>query len=131
MGDDTDRGGPAAAFPATRGSLVRAAGSTDPALRRRAFGDLVAAYWKPVYKYLRLQRVLANEDAKDLTQAFFARALEKGFFDHFDPARARFRTFLRICLDRFAASEYRAETTQKRGGEFNALALDLESADGA
>jgi RNA polymerase sigma factor (sigma-70 family) len=130
MHDDTDLGGPAAAFPLTRGSLVRAAGSDDPSVRRRAFSDLVEAYWKPVYKYLRLKRALANEDAKDLTQAFFARALEKGFFDRFDPARARFRTFLRVCLDRFAASEYRAETSQRRGGDAVTLSLDFEAADG-
>src|SRR5207237_10051176 len=71
-----------------------------------------------------------NEDAKDLTQAFFARAFEKGFFDRFDPARARFRTFLRVCLDRFAASEYRVETSQRRGGDAITLSLDFEAAAG-
>lgn len=130
MHDDTDLGGPAAAFPQTRGSLVRAAGSGDAGVRHQAFSHLVEAYWKPVYKYLRLKRALANEDAKDLTQAFFARAFEKGFFDRFDPARARFRTFLRVCLDRFATSEHRAENSQKRGGDAVTLSLDFEAADG-
>jgi RNA polymerase sigma factor (sigma-70 family) len=129
MHDDTDLGGPAA-FPATRCSLVRAAGSPDPAARRQAFADLIAAYWKPVYKYLRVRWALANEDAKDLTQAFFARALEKEFFDRYDPARARFRTFLRTCVDGFAANARRDGARQKRGGDIRTLSLDFAQADG-
>jgi RNA polymerase sigma factor (sigma-70 family) len=129
MHDDTDLGGPAV-FPATRCSLVRAAGSPDPAVRRQAFADLIAVYWKPVYKYLRVRWALANEDAKDLTQAFFARALEKEFFDRYDPARARFRTFLRTCVDGFAANARRDGARQKRGGDVRTLSLDFAQADG-
>jgi RNA polymerase sigma factor (sigma-70 family) len=129
MNDDTDLGGPPA-FPATRCSLVRATASPDPAARRQAFEDLIAAYWKPVYKYLRVRWSLNNEDAKDLTQAFFARALEKDFFDRFDPARARFRTFLRTCADGFAANARRDGTRQKRGGQTRTLSLDFAQADG-
>ncbi len=129
MPDDTDLGGPPA-FPATRCSLVRATADPDPAARRQAFADLIAAYWKPVYKYLRVRRGLANEDAKDLTQAFFARALEKDFFDRFDPARARFRTFLRTCVDGFAANARRDGARQKRGGDVQTLSLDFAQADG-
>src|SRR3989442_7054857 len=93
------------AFPLTRGSVVRAAGSADAETRRRAFEALVGAYWKPVYNYVRLKWGASGEDAEDLTQGFFARALEKGFFDRFDPARARFRTYLRACLVGFVANE--------------------------
>src|SRR6266545_8142728 len=92
------------AFPLTRRSVVRAAASADPETRRRAFEALVAAYWRPVYKYLRLEWSAPGEDAEDLTQGFFARALEKGFFDRFDPSRSRFRTYLRTCLDGFVAN---------------------------
>ena len=129
MHDDTDLGGPAAAFPRTRGSLVRAAGSDDPSVRRRAFSDLVEAYWKPVYKYLRVRWKLANEDAKDLTQAFFVTALEKDFFDGFDPARARFRTFVRLCVDRLVANDRRAGSRLKRGGHLDVRSLDFPEAD--
>jgi RNA polymerase sigma factor (sigma-70 family) len=128
--DDTDLGGPAAAFPSTRCSLVRAAGSGDPAVRQRAQETLIAAYWKPVYKYVRFKWGLPNEDAKDLTQAFFARAVEKGFFDSFEPAKARFRTFVRVCVDRFVAKEHRAATRLKRGGPTDLVALDFEGAEG-
>jgi DNA-directed RNA polymerase specialized sigma24 family protein len=130
MKGDTDLGGPAACFPATRCSLVRATADPDPQVRRDAFAALVAAYWKPVYKYLRLQKSLANEDAKDLTQAFFARALEKDFFASYDPARARFRTYLRVCLDRFVAKERTAAGRLKRGGGVALLSLDFAGAEG-
>ncbi len=52
--------------------------------------SMIAVYWKPVYKYLRLKWNLAEEEAKDATQDFFARAIEKRFFDAYDPAKARF-----------------------------------------
>jgi RNA polymerase sigma factor (sigma-70 family) len=130
MDDDTDLGGLVSAFPATRSSLVRAAGSPDPGVRKQALEGLITAYWKPIYKYFRCKWSLPNEDAKDLTQAFFARAAEKGFFDRFDPARSRFRTFVRSCADHFAANENRSAGSQKRGGGVKLLSLDFDSAEG-
>jgi RNA polymerase sigma factor (sigma-70 family) len=129
MNNDTDLGGPAAAFPATQCSLVRATGSPDTAVRKQAQETLITAYWKPVYKYIRVKWACPNEDAKDLTQAFFARAVEKGFFDRYDPAKARFRTFVRLCVDGFVANERRAAARLKRGGHSELLALDFEGAD--
>jgi RNA polymerase sigma factor (sigma-70 family) len=118
------------AFPATRHSVLLAARSPDPEERRRAFGVLVASYWKPVYKYLRLRWRQSAEDAEDLTQGFFARAFEKGFFDRFDPARARFRTFLRTCLDAHAGNARVAARRKKRGGAEQTLSLDFAAAEG-
>jgi len=117
------------AFPATRYSAVREAASSDPETRRRGFEALAAAYWKAVYKHLRFAGI-SREDAEDLTQSFFARAFEKRFFDAYDPARSRFRTFLRVCLDRFVANERAAARTQKRGGGRPLLSLDFEGAEG-
>jgi RNA polymerase sigma factor (sigma-70 family) len=129
MDSDTDIGGPAA-YPATRCSLIRATGDPDPAIRRQALETLLAVYWKPVYKYIRIRWSLANEDAKDLTQAFFTRAVEKDYLAEFDPAKARFRTFLRVCVDRFVAKDRRAAASQKRGGGAAIQSLDVERADG-
>jgi RNA polymerase sigma factor (sigma-70 family) len=130
MDRDTDLGGPLRGFPATHGSVVLATADPDPQLRRQAFEALVAAYWKPVYKYIRIKWPSSNEDAKDLTQAFFTRALEKGFFERFDSARARFRTFLRVCVDGFVANERKSAGRLKRGGEVELLSLDFAGADG-
>jgi DNA-directed RNA polymerase specialized sigma24 family protein len=90
-------------FPTTRRSTVARIASVDGEERRRAWETLVSAYWKPVYKYSRLKWKLDPDAAADLTQAFFARAIEKDFFRSYDPAKAAFRTFLRTCLDGFAA----------------------------
>jgi hypothetical protein len=129
MDRDTDLGGPNRPFPPTRCSVIRAASSPDSGERRQAFADLVAAYWKPVYAYIRFNGPAANEDAKDLTQAFFTRALEKDFFKPYDPARARFRTFLRVCVDRFVANERQAAGRVKRGGAVQTLSLDFDGAE--
>src|SRR6185369_2384767 len=116
-------------FPATRRSVVLASRDPDPEVRRTAFAVLVESYWKPVYKYLRVKWQTGEEDARDLTQSFFLAALEKGTFDRYDPARARFRTFLRTCLDGFAVNEHRAAQRLKRGGGMAPLSLDFDGAE--
>jgi RNA polymerase sigma factor (sigma-70 family) len=132
MASELDPSPPAGrgAFPPTRYSVVIAARSRDADIRSRAFESLIAAYWKPVYKYLRLKWHVPDEDAKDLTQEFFARAMTKGFFDSYDPTRARFRTFLRTCLDGFASNARKAERRLKRGGDAVMVPLDFETAEG-
>jgi RNA polymerase sigma-70 factor (ECF subfamily) len=117
------------AFPPTRASLVRAAGQGDGETRRQAFGALAEGYWRPVYKYLRWRWRADRAEAEDLTQGFFARAYEKRFFDRFDAALGRFRTFLRTCLDGYVANERQAATRLKRGGGAVVLSLDVEGAE--
>ena len=95
-------------FPATRHSALAAIRAGDPEERRRALSALATAYWRPVYGYLRLHWRKPHEEAADLTQDFFAHALEKDLLVRFDPARARLRTFLRACIDRVAAEDGRA-----------------------
>jgi RNA polymerase sigma factor (sigma-70 family) len=122
------RGG--GAFPLTRFSVVQATGSEDPGIRREAWDALIRSYWKPVYKYVRIKWNVGATDAQDLTQEFFARAIDAGFFQRFDPARARFRTYLRVCLHGFVANEHKAANRKKRGGDYRLLPLDFESAEG-
>ena len=116
----------ASAFPRTRHSVLLAARDADPETRRRALDVLIAAYWRPVYAYLRLRWRLEREDAEDATQGFFADVLERGLLERYDPARARFRTYLRLCLDAYAANEHKAAARLKRGGHLDRVALDLE-----
>jgi RNA polymerase sigma factor (sigma-70 family) len=117
-------GGPAP-YPSTRLSVILAARREDPEVRRAAFDTLITVYWRPVYTRLRLKWRAQPADAEDLTQEFFARAMDRGFFDGFDPARARFRTFLRLCLDRFAANAGRDGRRLKRGGGVSMVPLDI------
>src|SRR4051812_1730242 len=118
-----------AAFPVTRHSIVAAIRSDHSEVRRSAFDALVGAYWKPVFKYVRLKWHASLEDAADLTQGFFLRAFEKEFFAGFDPDRARFRTFLRTCLDGFVANARKAEGRLKRGGAVTLVPLDFDEAE--
>jgi RNA polymerase sigma factor (sigma-70 family) len=117
-------------FPFTRHSLIAAAASADPDARRAAFGTFVDAYWRPVYKYVRLRWGASPEEAEDLTQGFFARAFEKDFLQPFDPSQARFRTFLRVCLDGFVSHERQAGQRLKRGGGVRVVSIDVEPAEG-
>ncbi len=120
---------PAGSFPQTRYSIVTAAASDRPEVRRAAFDTLVTVYWKPVFKYVRLKWNASPDEAADLTQGFFLRAFEKDFFAGFDSARARFRTYLRTCLDGFVANARKAEGRLKRGGDREIVSLDFDAAE--
>lgn len=60
---DTAIGGNRDRFPSTQVSLIAAAAGEPLAMER-----VVALYWKPVYKFIRLKFHKDNETAKDLTQ---------------------------------------------------------------
>ena len=112
---DTTMGGPHGQFPSTQLSLLEAA-SSGAALPNDALERVSALYWKPVYRFIRVKFRKNNEDAKDLTQSFFATALQRDFFARFDPAKASFRTYVRMAVERFAATKHAAANRQKRGG---------------
>ncbi len=116
-------------FPPTRLSVLVDVRAEDPSLRSRSLGILAHGYWAPVYKHLRLRWHKPRDEAEELTQAFFAAAIEKGFFAGYDPAKARFRTFLRTCVDRFTADERKAGRRLKRGGGLRPVSWDAEAAE--
>ena len=118
-------GGARHQFPLTRWSVIEGARSSQLEQRQRALDVLVSAYWKPVYKYIRLHWGKQNEEAKDLTQDFFARLIEKNLLDRFDPAKARLRTYLRVCVDGLVMNTDKAAQRQKRGGDVAILPLDF------
>lgn len=116
-------------FPPTRRSVINAVRSIDAEERERALETLCAAYWKPVYKYVRLRWSRAAADAQDLTQGFFAELLERELLDKFDATKSRLRTYLRICVDSFVMNAGKAAHRQKRGGNSAHLALDFAGAE--
>src|ERR1700756_4229313 len=116
-------------FPVTRWSVIDAVKSEDPAEQTRALATLFAAYWKPVYKYVRLRWNRPTEDAQDLTQGFFAEMLERDLLAKYDPAKSRLRTYLRLCVDSFVMNQDKAAHRQKRGGNTMHLALDFDAAE--
>jgi RNA polymerase sigma-70 factor (ECF subfamily) len=131
------RGRPADAFPATSHSALAAIRGTDPQRRRRALDSLAAAYWRPVYTYLRLRWRKSHDEAADLTQEFFAHLLAKDLLDRFDPDRARLRTFLRLSIDGIAANRARSDHRRMYAGgshgrvdpEGGSLPLDLSTTE--
>jgi DNA-directed RNA polymerase specialized sigma24 family protein len=116
-------------FPTTHVSAVLGVKSDDDGERTRSLEMVTAAYWKPVYKYVRMRWRLPPEEAEDVTQDFFARALDKSTFATYDPARGRFRTFVRTCLERFVIDRARVQLAKKRGGGAARTRLDFADAE--
>ncbi len=116
-------------FPLTRWSVLEGARSSDQAERTRATGTLCRAYWRPVYKYVRLRWNRTREDAQDLTQGFFAEMLERELLNRFDPSKSRLRTYLRLCVDSFVMNDDKAKRRLKRGGDVQHLAFDFFGAE--
>ena len=117
-------------FPPTRLSIVTRVRTVDEETRRVAHAALIDAYWKPIYKYLRLKWQLTPDQAADATQEFFLSVLEKDLIARYDASRARFRTYLRLCLDGFAANQLKANRRLKRGGHVSIVPLDFTTAEG-
>jgi RNA polymerase sigma factor (sigma-70 family) len=115
-------------FTTTRWSLVLAAAESGTDNSRGALEELCAQYWFPLYAYAR-RRGYGAEDARDLTQAFFVKILEKRDLKAADPSRGRFRTFLLSSMKNFLTSEWRKDHSLKRGGAVKVLSLDFDSAE--
>src|SRR5437660_8446724 len=102
-------------FPATRWTLVVAAGDPHRKEARSALVSLCENYWYPLYAYLR-RRGCPPDQAQDLTQEFFIRVLEGRYLDRADPEKGRFRSFLLTSLKFFVADEHDRLREHKRGG---------------
>lgn len=50
-------------------------------------------------------RGLTRRKSRDLTQAYFARLIEKGYLEDFDPSVGRFRVFLKASVKHFLSKE--------------------------
>lgn len=114
-------------FQTTHWTLVhKARGSLDTEARE-ALAALCAAYWYPIYAYIRSSGRSAH-DAEDLTQGFFARLLEKDILAAADPAKGKLRTFLLTCVHHHLINEHARATAQRRGGG-KIVALDANWAE--
>jgi RNA polymerase sigma-70 factor (ECF subfamily) len=120
--------GPPKRFTTTRWSLVKEAGHPDAPAGAAALAELCEAYWFPIYAYIR-RTGKSGEDARDLTQAFLARMIEKNDVSDADPARGRFRTFLLASVRHFLANQHDAATARKRGGGARHLPIEIEDGE--
>ncbi len=118
-----------ARFDTTRWSIVlRARG--EPAEARAALEQLCRTYRPPVLAFVR-RRGYAADAAEDLTQAFFARFLERAWHSSADPERGRFRSFLLTALKRFLIDSDAEGAALKRGGGIRFELLDDDDCAGA
>ncbi len=124
---DTAIGGRRGKFPSTRHTLIDRVQSSEGAVRSQALEEVIAIYWKPLYKYVRLRWHKSNEEAKDLTQAFLTTVIEQEALSGFDPGRGTFRTWLRTLIDRHVTDDLRSSGRIKRGGGLEEL--DFEAAE--
>ncbi|HTV62027.1 MAG TPA: sigma-70 family RNA polymerase sigma factor [Verrucomicrobiae bacterium] len=115
-------------FATTHWSLVLSACDRQSPHSAEALEKLCRTYWFPLYAYVR-RNGQSKENAEDLTQAFFARLLEKHFLDTAQPDRGRFRSFLLAALKHFLANEWHRAAAQKRGGCQPHLSFDTEFAE--
>ena len=105
------------------------AGSGLPEQAVPALERLCSAYWYPVYAYIRRKGQDA-EGARDLTQEFFTRLVEKNYLSAADRSRGRFRSFLLMAVQRFLCNDYDRQSALRRGGHTVVQSLDAEDAEG-
>ena len=110
---DTTLGGTARAFPTTQWSQILAAQDRSQPGHRERLDALLRAYWRPAYTYIRLGWRKSNEDAKDLTQAFFARLLQNGLISSARADEGRFRSYLKQALKNFLIDADRAADARR------------------
>lgn len=112
----------------THWSVVLQAGDSRSPERSEAMEKLCRAYWRPLYAYVR-RRGFREEEAKDLTQGFFARLLARNDLALADAERGRFRTFLLSALQNFLVNEWDKTQRLKRGGGTMCFSLDDADAE--
>ena len=110
-------------FAETQWSMVLRAGSPGEPGATLALERLCQAYWYPVYACVR-SRGHEPEDAKDLTQAFFASLLRRESLESVSPEKGRFRTFLLRALQYHLSDARSRASAGRRGGGRQVVALD-------
>jgi RNA polymerase sigma-70 factor (ECF subfamily) len=115
-------------FATTRWSLVLAAGRGDSVDAAAALAALCEAYWFPVYAFVR-RSGHSDDEARDLTQAFFARMLDTHGIETADPVRGRFRSFLLASVRHFLLNHRDAASSLKRGGGVPHLTLEFDDGE--
>lgn len=118
-----------AAFQNTLWSQVFAAGQGDGPGSRQALESLCGLYWFPIYAFLR-RWGHGGQDARDLTQGFFAYLLKENLLRKADPDKGRFRSFLLGTLRKFVSNQQAREQAIKRGGGACLVSVDEQTAEG-
>ena len=116
-----------ARFATTQWTVVLFA-SRDGPERTAALAKFCRAYWYPLYAFIR-RRGRGPDDARDLTQEFFARLIGKDWLAGVERRDTRFSTLLLTMLKRFLVNEYERDHTAKRGAGVTPLSIDVAQAE--
>lgn len=122
--DETNMGGDQRAFLETARDLVEGLRSSDAERYKNTFEAFCRNYWKPVYAYVRAAWAKGNEEAKDLTQAFFLWLAEGDALRRFESERGSLRRYLRVLLRSFIGHHEAALGRIKRGGATTVVSLE-------
>ena len=117
----------AVAFTTTHWSVVLEAQGESPAAQQ-ALENLCRTYWRPIYSFVQRQGI-GPEEAKDITQAFFADLLEHRSLTAVRREKGRFRSFLLGALKHFLADERRRAVAIKRGKGQRLIPFEEVAAD--
>ena len=110
------------AFTTTQWSVVLEAQGESPEAQE-ALEKLCRTYWRPIYSFIRRQGV-GTEDAKDLTQGFFALLLERKDLNTVRKEKGRLRSYLLASVKHFLADQSRNAMAVKRGKGQRLIPLD-------
>lgn len=117
----------------TRWSLVQAAKGDTPQ-GRAALAELCEIYYRPIEAQMH-HWITDPDEAREMTQAFFARLLSGHQLAGAESARGRFRSYLFAAARHFLISERRAQQAAKRGAtitdEVDAIAEEIADAANA
>jgi RNA polymerase sigma factor (sigma-70 family) len=111
-----------AAFMTTDWGLVLSAQCLSPAAME-ALERICRNYWRPLYAFVRREGY-TREEAQDLTQAFFARFLERRDLDVVRREKGRLRSYFLASLKNFLSNERGRAMTIKRGEGRRPIPLD-------
>ena len=129
LGQDTHLGGAFKDFPRTTSGFLNEICHPFGPGGKAGLEKLCERYWKPIYFFIRVGCARSNEDAKDLTQAFFAWVFESDVLAQYESRRASFRQFLKALVRGFLSDQRKAASRQKRGGNVSFVRIEDENLD--
>ncbi|MBI2931542.1 MAG: sigma-70 family RNA polymerase sigma factor [Planctomycetes bacterium] len=124
-GDETAIGGAQRGFCPTSWTDVLRAGDPQAPGAAAALERLIGLYWRPVYFFVR-RKGRSVEDAKDLTQEFFCRLLERNALARADRGRGKFRTFLLASMEHFLCDDYDRGRVRAQARPFDFAAAEAQ-----
>src|ERR1022692_3688705 len=92
-------------FPTTSWTMIVNTRNRDARAAREALSSLCAAYWNPIFAFVR-RKGLQPDQARDCTQSFFTALLEKDYLVNVERSKGNFRSFLLAAVSHFLSNRW-------------------------